>query len=58
MAQIKEGDHSLTGPQKAITIMLSLGKAAQNTAVVLAKELSNSGQITISEDKEDDELVY
>ena len=31
---------------------------AQNAIVVLAKELSNSGQITISEGKEDDELVY
>ena len=31
---------------------------AQNAVVVLAKELSNSGQITISEGKEDDELVY
>src|SRR3954471_2238799 len=31
---------------------------AQNEVVTLAKELSNSGQITISEGKEDDELVY
>ena len=31
---------------------------AQNNIVVLAKELSNSGQIVISEGKEDDELVY
>jgi len=31
---------------------------AQNIIVVLAKELANSGQIVISEGKEDDELVY
>jgi flagellar motor switch protein FliG len=31
---------------------------AQNTIVVLAKELSNSGQIVIPEGKEEDELVY
>nr|WP_207160529.1 flagellar motor switch protein FliG [Rhodospirillum rubrum] len=31
---------------------------AQNSIVTLAKELSNSGQIVISEGKEDDELVY
>jgi len=31
---------------------------AQNAVVVLAKELSNSGQITISEGKEEGELVY
>jgi flagellar motor switch protein FliG len=31
---------------------------AQNEVVTLAKELSNSGQITISEGKEQDELVY
>jgi flagellar motor switch protein FliG len=31
---------------------------AQNEVVTLAKELSNSGQIQISEGKEDDELVY
>jgi flagellar motor switch protein FliG len=31
---------------------------AQNVIVVLAKELSNSGQITISEGKEEGELVY
>lgn len=31
---------------------------AQNTIVVLAKELANSGQIVISEGREDDELVY
>ena len=31
---------------------------AQNAIVVLAKELSNSGQIIISEGKDDDELVY
>jgi flagellar motor switch protein FliG len=31
---------------------------AQNAIVALAKELSNSGQIQISEGKEDDELVY
>jgi flagellar motor switch protein FliG len=31
---------------------------AQNAVVVLAKELSNSGQIVISEGKEDSEMVY
>jgi flagellar motor switch protein FliG len=31
---------------------------AQNAVVVLAKELANSGQIVISEGKEDSELVY
>ncbi len=31
---------------------------AQNAVVTLAKELSNSGQITISEGKEEGELVY
>ena len=31
---------------------------AQNEVVTLAKELSNSGQLQISEGKEDDELVY
>ena len=31
---------------------------AQNTIVVLAKELSSSGQIVIPEGKEEDELVY
>jgi flagellar motor switch protein FliG len=31
---------------------------AQNAVVTLAKELSNSGQITISEGKDDDALVY
>jgi flagellar motor switch protein FliG len=31
---------------------------AQNIVVTLAKELSNSGQITISEGKDDDALVY
>ena len=31
---------------------------AQNTIVALAKELANSGQIVISEGKDDDELVY
>ena len=31
---------------------------AQTAIVTLAKELSNSGQITISEGKEEDELVY
>jgi flagellar motor switch protein FliG len=31
---------------------------AQNAVVVLAKELSNSGQIVISEGKEDGEMVY
>ena len=31
---------------------------AQNEVVILAKELSSSGQIVISEGKEDDELVY
>ena len=31
---------------------------AQNAIVALAKELANSGQIVISEGKEDDELVY
>lgn len=31
---------------------------AQNEIVTLAKELSNSGQIVISEGKDDDELVY
>ncbi|WP_019644226.1 flagellar motor switch protein FliG [Novispirillum itersonii] len=31
---------------------------AQNIIVVLAKELANSGQIVISEGKDDDELVY
>lgn len=31
---------------------------AQNVIVVLAKELANSGQIVISEGKDDDELVY
>ncbi len=31
---------------------------AQNEVVTLAKELSNSGQIVISEGKEEDELVY
>jgi flagellar motor switch protein FliG len=31
---------------------------AQNEVVTLAKELSNSGQITISEGKDEDELVY
>ncbi len=31
---------------------------AQNAIVALAKELANSGQIIISEGKEDDELVY
>jgi flagellar motor switch protein FliG len=31
---------------------------AQNSIVSLAKELANSGQIVISEGKEDDELVY
>lgn len=31
---------------------------AQNIVVVLAKELASSGQIVISEGKEDDELVY
>ena len=31
---------------------------AQNAIVTLAKELSNSGQIQISEGKDDDELVY
>ena len=31
---------------------------AQNTIVTLAKELSNSGQITISEGKDEGELVY
>ena len=31
---------------------------AQNAVVVLAKELANSGQITISEGKEEGELVY
>lgn len=31
---------------------------AQNLIVTLAKELANSGQIIISEGKEDDELVY
>ncbi len=31
---------------------------AQNTVVTLAKELSNSGQITISEGKDEGELVY
>ena len=31
---------------------------AQNTIVALAKELANSGQIIISEGKDDDELVY
>jgi flagellar motor switch protein FliG len=31
---------------------------AQTSVVTLAKELSNSGQITISEGKEEDELVY
>jgi flagellar motor switch protein FliG len=31
---------------------------AQNAVVTLAKELSNSGQITLSEGKEDGELVY
>lgn len=31
---------------------------AQNIIVALAKELANSGQIVISEGKEDDELIY
>ncbi|MBD25495.1 MAG: flagellar motor switch protein FliG, partial [Candidatus Marinimicrobia bacterium] len=31
---------------------------AQNEVVILAKELSSSGQIVISEGKEDDEFVY
>jgi flagellar motor switch protein FliG len=31
---------------------------AQNSIVTLAKELANTGQIVISEGKEDDELVY
>lgn len=31
---------------------------AQNTIVALAKELANSGQIVISEGKDDDELIY
>jgi flagellar motor switch protein FliG len=31
---------------------------AQNAVVTMAKELANSGQITISEGKEEDELVY
>lgn len=31
---------------------------AQNLVVALAKELANSGQIVISEGKEDDELIY
>jgi flagellar motor switch protein FliG len=31
---------------------------AQNHIVTLAKELSNSGQIVISEGKDDDQMVY
>jgi flagellar motor switch protein FliG len=31
---------------------------AQTNIVTLAKELANSGQIVISEGKEEDELVY
>jgi flagellar motor switch protein FliG len=31
---------------------------AQNVIVVLAKELANSGQIVISEGKDEDELIY
>ncbi len=46
------------GDAVALSNFLKDVEDAQNAVVVLAKELSNSGQIVISEGKEDGEMVY
>lgn len=51
-AKVPKDDMGSLGPVRMKDV-----EDAQNTIVTLAKELSNSGQITISEGKDEDELV-
>jgi flagellar motor switch protein FliG len=52
-AKMMKEDMEALGP-----VRLKDVEEAQNVIVTLTKELSNSGQITISEGKEDSEMVY
>lgn len=52
-AKMMQDDMDALGPVRLRDV-----EEAQTAIVTLAKELSNSGQITISEGKEEDELVY
>ena len=52
-AKMLKEDMDALGPVRLMDV-----EEAQNIVITLAKELANSGEITLSEGKSDDELVY